>query len=93
MRATGPATPVRRFGSINGLVGAMAEEQRRLFEEPAPWEEEDRGEQLAATVVFVGGAPGEYDYLVPDALAGKIEPGRRLRVPLGKGDRLVEGYR
>ena len=70
----------------------MAEEQRRLFEEPAPWEEEDRGEQLAATVVFVGGAPGEYDYLVPDALAGKIEPGRRLRVPLGKGDRLVEGY-
>ncbi len=70
----------------------MAEEQRRLFEEPAPWEEDGQGERLVATVVFVGGAPGEYDYLVPDALAGKIEPGRRVRVPLGKGDRLIEAY-
>jgi len=42
--------------------------------------------------VFVGGLSGEFDYLVPDKLAEKVEPGRRLRVPLGRGNRLVTGY-
>ena len=45
-----------------------------------------------ATVVFVGGLSGEFDYAVPDKLADKVEPGRRLRVPLGRGNRLVTGY-
>ena len=71
----------------------MPSQQRRLFDDqPAPWEEDDRAEQLVASVVFVGGLPGEFDYLVPDKLAEKIEPGRRLRVPLGRGNRLVTGY-
>ncbi len=71
----------------------MPSKQRRLFDDqPAPWEEDDGAERLVATVVFVGGLSGEFDYLVPDGLAEKLEPGRRLRVPLGRGNRLVTGY-
>ena len=71
----------------------MPSQQRRLFDDqPAPWEEDDRAERLVAGVVFVGGLSGEFDYLVPDKLAEKVEPGRRLRVPLGRGNRLVTGY-
>ncbi|MDR2704409.1 MAG: primosomal protein N', partial [Planctomycetaceae bacterium] len=32
------------------------------------------------------------DYLVPNELVGKIEPGMRVMVPLGKGNRSVLGY-
>ncbi len=32
------------------------------------------------------------DYLVPESLAGSVEPGRRLRVPLGKSGRPRVGY-
>ncbi len=65
--------------------------QRQLFD-TAPWEEDDRADALVATVVFADGPEGEYDYLVPDALAGKLEPGRRVRVPLGRANRSVVGY-
>jgi primosomal protein N' (replication factor Y) len=71
----------------------MTERQQRLFDqEPAPWEEDDAGEQLVATVVFAGGPGGEFDYSVPDSLADETEPGRRVQVPLGRGNRLVVGY-
>jgi len=71
----------------------MTEQQRQLFDrEPAPWEVDDRGERLVATVVFVGGPPGDFDYSVPEPLAGEVEPGRRVRVPLGRGNRMVTGY-
>lgn len=68
-------------------------EQQNLFDtEPEPWEEDDQGEQLVATVVFTKGLQGEFDYLVPDALCEKVRPGVRVRVPLGRGNRAVEGY-
>ena len=71
----------------------MTDQQQSLFGmEPTPWEEDDQGERLVATVVFVGGAPGEFDYLVPEHLADQIEPGCRLRVPLGRSNRPVESY-
>ena len=60
--------------------------------EPAPWEQDDQQERLVATVVFVGGAPGEFDYLVPDDLAESIQPGCRVRVPLGRSNRPVDAY-
>lgn len=69
----------------------MAFSQRRLFD-TAPWEEDDAIDALVATVVFVGGPEGEFDYLVPDGLAGKIEAGCRVRVPLGRSNRTVVGY-
>ena len=65
--------------------------QRRLFD-TAPWEEDDQAEELVATVVFPGGPDGVFDYLVPDRLAGTVEPGRRVRVPLGRANRRMLGY-
>lgn len=68
-------------------------EQRTLFGmEPAPWEADDGHERLVAVVVFAGGIPGQFDYLVPEGLQETLEPGCRVRVPLGKGNRLAEGY-
>ena len=69
------------------------DEQRSLFGmEPTPWEADDQQERLVATVVFAGGAPGEFDYLVPDHLAEQLRPGCRVRVPLGRSNRPVDGY-
>ncbi len=67
--------------------------QQSLFElEPPAWEQDDAGEQLVATVVFATGPEQPFDYAVPDRLRDQIEVGRRVRVPLGKSDRLVTGY-
>ncbi len=67
--------------------------QQSLFElEPPAWEQDDADEQLVATVVFATGPEQPFDYSVPERLRGEIEVGRRVRVPLGKGDRQVTGY-
>lgn len=73
--------------------------QQSLFDtEPAPWELDDGAEQLVATVVIPGGPGGEFDYLAPDGMVEsgpaeqRLEPGRRVRVPLGRGNRSVIGY-
>ena len=71
----------------------MSDQQRSLFEtEPEPWEADDQAEQLVAGVVLATGPAQEFDYLVPDALRDQVEPGRRVMVPLGKGNRQVLGY-
>ncbi|HEY1784318.1 MAG TPA: primosomal protein N' [Pirellulales bacterium] len=68
-------------------------EQQSLFEiEPPAWEQDDQSEQLVATVVFATGPEQPFDYLVPERLRSRAEPGRRVRVPLGKSDRLMTGY-
>ncbi|MCS7305017.1 MAG: primosomal protein N' [Thermoguttaceae bacterium] len=63
-----------------------------LFDLLPPWEEDDRAEVLVAKVVFPDGPSGDFDYLVPACLAGRVQPGQRVRVPLGKGNRLAVGY-
>lgn len=71
----------------------MPSSQRHLFEtDPPEWEVDDAGEALVATVVFSGMPPGPFDYRVPESLRGEVEPGRRLRVPFGRGNRKVVGY-
>ena len=71
----------------------MPDPQQSLFDtDPAPWQEDDQAEQLVASVVLSTGPADEFDYLVPDRLCAEIEPGRRVRVPLGRGNRLVLGY-
>ncbi len=60
--------------------------------EPAPWEADDQQERLIATVVFAEGVSGEFDYLVPEELAETLQPGCRVRVPLGRSNRPVEAY-
>lgn len=77
----------------------MASRQQNLFETAPPeWEVDAREQRLVATVVMGGGAPGEYDYLVPAKFSDherpeqRLEAGRRVRVPFGRGNRTVEGY-
>ncbi len=71
----------------------MTSEQRQFFEtEPEPWEADDQSQQLVASVVLSAGPSLEFDYLVPDRLRETVEPGRRVKVPLGAANRLVVGY-
>jgi len=68
-------------------------DQRSLFDlDPLPWENDAQNEQFVATVVFPDGPPKGLDYIVPDALRDRIETGRRVRAPLGKGNRPRLGY-
>jgi primosomal protein N' (replication factor Y) len=73
--------------------------QQSLFDtEPAPWELDDAAQRLVATIVIPGGPGGEFDYEAPEAMvtassaAKRLEAGRRVRVPLGRGNRSVVGY-
>ncbi|RIK86217.1 MAG: primosomal protein N' [Planctomycetota bacterium] len=77
----------------------MASGQQSLFDTgPEPWELDAAELRVVASVVFAAGAEGPFDYEVPDQFcdAGRqecfAEAGRRLRVPLGRGDRPVVGY-
>ncbi len=71
----------------------MTRRQQELFEtEPPPWEMDEQGERLVATVVFAENPFGPYDYQVPELLRAELEPGKRVRVPLGKSNRLLTGY-
>ena len=68
-------------------------EQKALFDvQPDPWELDDMEEQRIATVVFAEGAPGEFDYTIPPELDDEVCVGKRIRVPLGRGNRSVVGY-
>jgi len=75
----------------------MTERQRNLFDldrhrEPEPWELDEARDQLVASIVLPVAPYGPFDYLAPDALRTEVEPGRRVRVPLGRGNRTVTGY-
>ncbi len=72
---------------------AMTERtQQNLFGDDAPWEEDDAELRMVAAVVFASGPQQEFDYLVPDELLDVLQVGCRVRVPLGRGNRPVEGY-
>ncbi|MEC9096513.1 MAG: primosomal protein N' [Planctomycetota bacterium] len=65
------------------------------FETPkaaAPWELDAGRDRSLATVVFSEVPWGPYDYLIPDALKSEVQVGRRVEVPLGRGNRKVIGY-
>ncbi|MCL2006232.1 MAG: primosomal protein N' [Planctomycetaceae bacterium] len=57
-----------------------------------PWEIDDLKNRKIAKVVFPSGYDAALDYLVPNHLAGLIEPGMRVLVPLGKSNRQQAGY-
>jgi primosomal protein N' (replication factor Y) len=68
-------------------------QQPSLFDpEPAPWEADDQSQYQAAIVALPEAPWGPYDYVAPERLRGQVEPGRRVRVPLGRGNRTVLGY-
>lgn len=66
--------------------------QRELFESRPQWVEDDARRGTVATVVLPDGVDKPLDYLVPEHLAGDVEPGRRVRVPLGRANRLRLAY-
>ncbi len=71
----------------------MHTEQQDLFDkQPAPWELDAAQTQAVASVVFAAGPEKPFDYRVPEALSGQVEPGRRLHVPFGRAGRIVVGY-
>ena len=57
-----------------------------------PWEIDDLKNRKIAKVIFPSGYDAALDYLVPNHLAGTIETGMRVVVPLGKGNRPQIGY-
>jgi primosomal protein N' (replication factor Y) (superfamily II helicase) len=61
--------------------------QRDLFEHRPQWLDDDARHGTIATVILPDGVDKPLDYLVPEPLAGSVEPGRRVRVPLGKANR------
>jgi primosomal protein N' (replication factor Y) len=61
--------------------------QAELFQTVPAWEEDDARRGTIATVVLAEGVDKPLDYLVPERLAAEVEPGRRVRVPLGRGNR------
>jgi primosomal protein N' (replication factor Y) (superfamily II helicase) len=72
---------------------AMSKQQQSLFaSEAAPWEADDAAQYQAAVIVLSEAPWGPYDYAIPERLRGQVEPGRRVRVPLGRGNRTVVGY-
>ncbi|MCE9544971.1 MAG: hypothetical protein K8T25_05555 [Planctomycetia bacterium] len=71
----------------------MSTEQRSLFDTAPPaWEADAADERRVATVVLSFGPPKPLDYLVPEALREQVQPGCRVRVPLGGRNREVIGY-
>ena len=69
--------------------------QGRLFApevEPEPWDVDELGDRLLAEVAFPEAPFGPYDYLVPEKLRDRVALGRRVRAPLGKGERTLVGY-
>ena len=71
----------------------MSAKQHSLFDiEPPEWETDSVQERCVATVVLPSGLTRPLDYAVPDAMRAEIEPGRRVCVPLGRGNRTVTGY-
>ena len=69
--------------------------QQRLFdEEPNPVKPVLREDPpcLKANVVYHEGAEGVFDYRIPESLKDAVQPGQRLFVPLGAGNRRVTAW-
>ncbi|HCD01632.1 MAG TPA: primosomal protein N', partial [Planctomycetaceae bacterium] len=56
------------------------------------WQAAAQADRLAAQVVFNRPLDTAFHYLVPDALRDQLEPGQRVRVPFGRGNRSTVGF-
>ncbi len=69
------------------------DDQRSLFEiEPPPWNLDDQDDWLAARIAFAEAPYGPYDYSIPSGLESLVKPGVKVEVPLGRGNRQMQGY-
>ncbi len=58
----------------------------------APWIADSASDQTVATVIFSEMPWGPFDYKVPSSLMESVAPGKRVAVPLGRGNRTVTGF-
>lgn len=71
----------------------MAARQLTLFDDFFEKPSQGTDKTLSIARVVFGQMPkGEFDYLIPDHLVDRLQPGQRVRVPLGKSNRLQIGY-
>lgn len=77
----------------------MTNRQTTLFDQaPAPWEADAAVQRVVASVVIAKGPDQAYDYEVPEGFCDAarperlLTPGRRVRVPFGRGNRDAVGY-
>ena len=71
----------------------MDKRQQSLFDgEEAPWVQDDAQDFLVAQVVFSEQPFGPYDYRVPEECRNQVALGKRVLVPLGRGNRTREAY-
>ena len=82
-----------RMVIVNYLAMTIPNQQHRLFnDDPDPWELDAAGDVEGAEIVFAEMPFGPYDYAVPEKLRGRVVPGVRVKVPLGRGNRAMIGY-
>ena len=68
-------------------------EQQNLFDsDPQQWQLDDQDDWLAARIAFAEAPYGPYDYSIPAQMETAVQPGVRVSVPLGRGNRAVTGY-
>ena len=72
----------------------MTADQRQLFDtQPEPWEADDQSQATGGVGRAFGGAVAQSSTIsCPTPCATTVELGRRVKVPLGAGNRLVVGY-
>ncbi len=67
--------------------------QVELFEtQPPPWELAVEDDVAVASIVFAEAPHGPLDYRIPDAMRADLQPGMRVKVPLGRRKRPLTGW-
>ncbi len=67
--------------------------QVELFEtKPPPWELAVEDDVAVASIVFSESPYGPYSYRIPEAMLSDLQPGMRVKVPLGRRKRPIAGW-
>jgi primosomal protein N' (replication factor Y) (superfamily II helicase) len=67
--------------------------QSELFEtSPPPWELAIQDDVAIAKIVFSEAPHGPYDYRIPDSMRSALSPGMRVKVPLGRRSKAMNGW-
>ncbi|MBM81723.1 MAG: primosomal protein N' [Planctomycetaceae bacterium] len=71
-------------------------QQQQLFDDesaqPIPWEEAAANDRLSAEIVVNRPLSTGFHYLVPDGLRERLQPGMRVEIPFGRGNRKTTGF-
>jgi primosomal protein N' (replication factor Y) (superfamily II helicase) len=78
------------FGTVS--IFKMDHQPSLFNTQPQPWNLDDQDDWLAARVVFAAPPYGPYDYSIGAQQESQLQPGMRVEVPLGKGNRGLIAY-